>query len=193
MLSLPYKIILGSKSPRRQELLKGLDISFEIRVIETEETFSLAMPSREVPEFLAIEKGKAHLPFMDEEELIITSDTLVICENEILGKPKDREHAVEMLHKLSGKQHEVITGVCLTTSKKTISFSDTTKVFFKQLTEEQICYYVDKYKPFDKAGSYGIQEWIGYTGISSVEGSYFNVMGLPVSKLFDVLQKEFQR
>lgn len=191
MLSLPYKIILGSKSPRRQELLKGLDISFEVRVIETEETFSLTMPSREVPEFLAIEKGKAHISFMDEEELIITSDTLVVCENEILGKPKDWEHAVEMLHKLSGKQHEVITGVCLTTSKKTISFSDTTKVFFKHLTEEQISYYVDKYEPFDKAGSYGIQEWIGYTGISSIEGSYFNVMGLPVSKLFDVLNKEF--
>lgn len=186
---LSYSIILGSQSPRRKELLQGMDIPFSVRVIETDETYPQSLNARDVPEFLAVEKGKAHLSQLNENELVITSDTVVICENEILGKPKDRPQAMAMLQKLSGKSHAVVTGVCLTTTQKTVSFSDTTTVHFKTLSEAQINYYIDTYKPFDKAGGYGIQEWIGYVGISAIEGSYFNVMGLPVARLFDVLEE----
>lgn len=189
MLKSPYSIILGSQSPRRKELLQGMDIPFSVRVIETDETYPQSLNAHDVAEFLAVEKGKAHLSQLNENELVITSDTVVICENEILGKPKDRPQAIAMLQKLSGKSHAVVTGVCLTTKQKTVSFSDTTTVHFKTLSEEQINYYINTYKPFDKAGGYGIQEWIGYVGISAIEGSYFNVMGLPVARLFDVLEE----
>jgi septum formation protein len=191
MLKTPYTIILGSQSPRRKQLLEGLDIEFKVRTIEIDETFPNDIPLNTVAEYLAREKGKAHLSSMNENELIITSDTVVVCDNQILGKPKNRVHAQEMLRMLSGKTHEVITGVCLTSKDKTISFSDVTKVVFKNLTTEQIDYYIDIYQPFDKAGGYGIQEWIGYTGISSIEGSYFNVMGLPVARIYDVLIADF--
>ena len=191
MFKTAYTLILGSQSPRRKQLLEGLDIEFEVRTIEIDETFPDDIPQNTVAEYLAREKGKAHLSSMNENELIITSDTVVVCDNQILGKPKNRVHAQEMLRMLSGKTHQVITGVCLTSKDKTVSFSDVTKVVFKNLTDEQIDYYIDKYQPFDKAGGYGIQEWIGYTGISSIEGSYFNVMGLPVAKLYDVLIADF--
>ncbi len=191
MLKTPYTLILGSQSPRRKQLLEGLDIEFQVRTIEIDETFPNDIPLNTVAEYLAREKGNAHLSSIKENELIITSDTVVLCDNQILGKPKNREHAQEMLRMLSGKTHQVITGVCLTSKDKTVSFSDVTKVVFKNLTDKQIDYYIDKYQPLDKAGGYGIQEWIGYTGISSIEGSYFNVMGLPVARLYDVLIADF--
>lgn len=189
MLKTPYHLILGSQSPRRKKLLAGLDLPFDIRVIETEENFPAEMPVEEVAVYLAKIKGEAHLSQLAQNELVLTSDTVVISDNQILGKPKSREEALKMLTLLSGKAHEVVTGVHLLTLEKSISFSDTTKVFFKKMDAEEIVYYVDKYKPFDKAGSYGIQEWIGYALIEKIEGSYFNVMGLPVARLYDELKK----
>lgn len=188
MLALPYKIILGSQSPRRKELLEGMDLDFTVKVIEIDESnFPSDLPLENVPEYIAIEKGKAHLAIIKDDELVITSDTIVIYNGEIFGKPKSKEEATAMLKKLSGNKHEVISGVCLTSKHKTVSFSDKTVVQFKSLSDELIDYYLEKYKPYDKAGSYGIQEWIGYVGITSIEGAYFNVMGLPVAKVFDKL------
>lgn len=188
MLALPYKIILGSQSPRRKELLEGMDLDFTVKVIEIDESnFPSDLPLENVPEYIAIEKGKAHLAIIKDDELVITSDTIVIYNGEIFGKPKSKEEATAMLKKLSGNKHEVISGVCLTSKHKTVSFSDKTTVQFKALSDELIDYYLEKYKPYDKAGSYGIQEWIGYVGITSIEGAYFNVMGLPVAKVFDEL------
>jgi septum formation protein len=161
MLKIPYKIVLGSQSPRRKELLAGIDVDFTVNVIEIDETnFPVSLDLEEVPEYIAIEKGKAHLPFLSNDELVLTADTIVLFNKQIFGKPKSREEAVEMLKKLSGNKHEVISGVCLTSKNKTKSFSDKTIVQFKSLSEEQIDYYLDTYKPYDKAGSYGIQEWI---------------------------------
>lgn len=182
------QIILGSKSPRRQELLKGLDLQFEIRTKDTEEIYPEDLDPRKVPAFLAELKAEALLETLSENELLITSDTIVLIDNEILGKPESFEHAVEMLQKLSGKSHDVITGVHLRMKKKNTSFSVTTKVLFKPISEASIRYYIEKYKPYDKAGSYGVQEWIGYTAIDRLEGSYFNVMGLPVAELWEELQ-----
>lgn len=192
MLQLPYKLVLGSKSPRRQELLKGLGFEFEVRVLDTDESYPADITVEEVPAYIAQEKGDAFLDTLAMDELAVTADTLVVLGDEILGKPADRDGAIEMLKKLSGNTHQVITGVCLTTREKTVSFSEITEVNFKELTEEEIIYYVDNYKPFDKAGSYGIQEWIGYVGIHSIVGCYYNVMGLPVSYLFEVLNEEFK-
>lgn len=192
MLQLPYKLVLGSKSPRRQELLKGLGFEFEVRVLDTDESYPADIEVEEIPAYIAQEKGDAFLDTLAMDELVVTADTLVVLGDEILGKPVDRDGAIEMLQKLSGNTHQVITGVCLTTKEKTVSFSEITEVNFKELTEEEIIYYVDNYKPFDKAGSYGIQEWIGYVGIHSIVGCYYNVMGLPVSYLFEVLNEEFK-
>lgn len=180
-------IILGSKSPRRKELLEGLGISFETRTKEVEESFSNDLDQQKVAEFLAEKKANAFNSELTTGDIVITSDTVVLCENEILGKPKDTADAYKMLSKLSGKSHQVITGVCLKSIDKTITFSDTTRVWFKHLTSEEINYYIHNYKPFDKAGSYGIQEWIGYIGIEKIEGTYFNVMGLPVNLLYKKL------
>jgi len=181
-------IILGSKSPRRKELLAGLDITFETRTKEVEETFPNTIEQHKVAEYLAEKKGAAFTTELTENDIVITSDTIVLCNGEILGKPKDEKNAFQMLTKLSGKSHQVITGVCIKSTEKTITFSDITKVWFKPLTSEEINYYIKKYKPFDKAGSYGIQEWIGYIGIKKIEGTYFNVMGLPVNLLYEKLQ-----
>jgi septum formation protein len=180
-------IILGSKSPRRKELLEGLGISFETRTKEVEESFSNDLDQQKVAEFLAEKKANAFTSELTTGDIVITSDTVVLCENEILGKPKDTADAYKMLSKLSGKSHQVITGVCLKSIDKIITFSDSTKVWFKPLTSEEINYYINTYKPFDKAGSYGIQEWIGYIGIEKIEGTYFNVMGLPVNLLYKKL------
>lgn len=177
-------LILGSKSPRRKELLEGLGIQFETRTKEVEETFSPEINPYKVAEFLAEKKASAFVNELNQDDIVITSDTIVLCEGEILGKPKNVEDAFRMLTKLSGKSHEVITGVCLKSLNKTISFSDTTKVWFNPLSTDEINYYISNYKPYDKAGSYGIQEWIGYIGISKIEGTYFNVMGLPVNLLY---------
>lgn len=184
-----YKIILGSKSPRRQELMRGLNYDFEIRVKDTDESYDSNMPADAVPQHLATVKANALKADLASDELLITSDTLVLVDNEILGKPTDATDAKLMLQKLSGKAHKVTTGVALTAVDKQKSFSVTTNVYFKELSEEEIDFYIEKYQPFDKAGSYGIQEWIGYIGISKIEGSYFNVMGLPVAELWEELQQ----
>lgn len=179
-----YNIILASKSPRRQELLKSLNLDFEIRTKEVEEIFPPALYREEIPVFLSNLKAKAFENEIGENDLIITSDTIVWSENKQLGKPKDANEAKEMLQSLAGKQHQVITAVTLFTVSKTKTFYDVTNVFFKKLSEEEIDFYIENYKPFDKAGSYGIQEWIGFAGIEKIEGDYFNVVGLPMHKLY---------
>ena len=183
------KIILGSKSPRRRELLKGLGVEFDTRTKEVEEIFPPALYKEEIPVYLSQLKAKAFKEELQKDELIITSDTIVWNENKQLGKPKDRAEAIEMLQCLSGKNHEVITAVTLLTIEKTHSFYETTKVFFKELTLAEIEYYVDNYQPYDKAGSYGIQEWIGFIGIPKIEGDYFNVVGLPLFRLNKELEQ----
>ena len=184
-----YHIILASKSPRRQELLRGMGVDFEILIKETDESFSPDIPLDEVPKYLSLQKS---LAFADDElladYLLITSDTVVICEDEILGKPKDREDAARMLSLLSGKTHHVVTGVTVRSAEKTESFAVRSNVTFAQLDAEEINYYIEHCKPFDKAGAYGIQEWIGYVGISGLEGSFYNVMGLPTRRLYQVLK-----
>ncbi|MDB4052116.1 Maf family nucleotide pyrophosphatase [Flavobacteriales bacterium] len=184
-----YQIILASKSPRRQELLKGLGFEFEIKTKEIEEVFPPALFKEEIPVYLSNLKAKAFKDYIKEDELVITSDTIVWNENKQLGKPKSRAEAIEMLQSLSGKQHEVITAVTLMTTIKTHSFYEITKVFFKELTLDEIEYYIDNYQPFDKAGSYGIQEWIGFVGIPKIEGDYFNVVGLPLNRLNEELKR----
>ena len=184
-----YHIILASKSPRRQELLRGMGVEFEILTKETPENYPADLPLDEVPKYLSLQKS---LAFNDDElpadYLLITSDTVVICEGEILGKPKDREDASRMLQLLSGKTHHVVTGVTVRSAEKTVSFAVRSNVTFAQLDAEEIDYYIEHCKPYDKAGAYGIQEWIGYVGISGLEGSFYNVMGLPTRKLYQCLK-----
>lgn len=183
-----YKIILASASPRRQQLMRDAGFEFEIRLKETEEIYPETLVSTEVPVYLSRLKAAAFADEIQESELLITADTVVCLGAKILGKPKNREHAVEILHQLSGQKHTVVTGVCLTTRHKQQTFSSFTDVYFKELTEDEIVYYIDRYKPFDKAGAYGIQEWIGYIGIKRIDGSFYNVMGLPVQQLYTTLQ-----
>ena len=184
-----YNIVLASKSPRRQELLKGVGLEFSVLTKDVDESYSSGMSVFDVAPFLSYKKAKA----FDESELpenymVITADTVVIVGDKILGKPKDYDDACNMLRQISGKKHSVVTGVTVRTKEKVMTLSATSKVSFEVLDEEEIRYYVDTYKPFDKAGSYGIQEWIGYIGVNSVEGSYFNVMGLPTQKLYKMLK-----
>ena len=182
-------VILGSQSPRRKELLGGLDIEFTTKVIPgLEETYPDTLQGEEIPVYLAEQKADAYT--LEDNDLLITADTIVWLDGRVYGKPTDEAEAREMLCSLSGKTHDVITGVCVRTNKKNVSFASTTKVRFAKLTEEEIEHYVNKYRPMDKAGSYGVQEWIGYIGVEHIEGSYFNVMGLPIQKLYTVL-KEF--
>lgn len=183
-----YKIILASASPRRQQLMRDAGFEFEIRLKETEEIYPETLVSTEVPVYLSRLKAAAFADEIQEGELLITADTVVCLGAKILGKPKNREHAIEILHQLSGQKHTVVTGVCLTTRHKQQTFSSFTDVYFKELTEDEIVYYIDRYKPFDKAGAYGIQEWIGYIGIKWIDGSFYNVMGLPVQQLYTTLQ-----
>jgi septum formation protein len=187
--TLGCQLVLGSKSPRRQELLAGMGFDFEVRTKDTDEDFPDSLAPKEVPTYLAEVKALALVNELKLGEVLITSDTIVLLENEILGKPISPEEAKQMLQKLAGKRHEVITGVHLRNLEKNVSFSVSTKVFFKPLTTEIIDFYVENYKPFDKAGAYGIQEWIGFVGIERIEGSYFNVVGLPVAELWDELNK----
>lgn len=185
-------IVLASNSPRRRELLAGLGIEFEVRVLpDIDENYPADLPVMQIAEYIAHEKASAYLLTMKDNDLVITADTVVIIGNEVLGKPKDEEDAKRMLRLISGKTHQVVTGVCLTTTKLQRHFSVSTDVTFKNLPENEINYYITKYKPFDKAGAYGIQEWIGYVGVTSLNGSYFNVMGLPVQKLWEELKKYF--
>ena len=184
-----YQVILASKSPRRQELLRGMGVEFSILTKETPEDFPSEMPLDEVPRHLSLQKSMA---FEDNElpsdYLLITSDTVVICEGEILGKPKDKTDAVRMLQLLSGKTHHVVTGVTVRSAQKTESFAVRSNVTFAPLDIDEIDYYIEHCKPFDKAGAYGIQEWIGYVGISGLEGSFYNVMGLPTRRLYQCLK-----
>lgn len=183
-----YRIVLASNSPRRRELLSGLGISYEVRVLpDVEESYPAALPVGEIAEYIAREKAEAYKSVMKDDELLITADTVVVCKGEVMGKPVDEADARRMLHKLSGCTHQVTTGVCLTTIGAHRSFSVTTNVSFKNLSDKEIDYYVANYHPMDKAGAYGIQEWIGYIGVTGLEGSYFNVMGLPVQRIYKEL------
>ena len=185
-----WHIILASNSPRRRELLRGLDLDFEVKVLpDIEEDYPADLPTEQIPLYIASEKAAAYKSMMAESDLIITADTVVVLGYEVLGKPKDLDDARRMLRELSGRTHQVITGVCLMTQQKTSSFAVTTDVSFKELTDEEINYYVDTYQPLDKAGAYGIQEWIGYIGVTGLQGSYFNVMGLPVQRIYKELNK----
>jgi septum formation protein len=188
MLTLKYPLVLASGSPRRQQLLKDAGFEFSVQVKPTDEDFPDTMPAHEVPAFLARKKAEA---FQNEvqNQIILTADTIVVVDDEILNKPKDAEEASLMLRKLSGRRHQVITGVCIMTQHETECFIDTTDVFFRNLTQNEINYYIQKHQPFDKAGSYGVQDFIGMVGIPRMEGSYFTVMGLPVHKVYDALSK----
>lgn len=180
-----YKILLGSKSPRRRELLSELRIPFTVVTAgDVEETFPTTIPALDVPQYLSAQKADAYREIMKEGELLITADTLVICEGEILGKPRNSQEATAMLMKLSGKTHQVSTGVTLTTINKRVSFTTVTDVKFAELKENEVQYYVDTFQPYDKAGAYGIQEWIGCVAVESIHGSFYNVMGLPVHQLY---------
>jgi len=184
-----YNIILASNSIRRKELLKELGLEFKVISSHSEESFPEALGMTAIPEYLAGLKAKAVKNRMPKNYLLITADTIVWKDNKVLGKPIDRKDAIAILECLSGSQHQVITGMSLQTAEKNISFHAVTEVWFDDLTEEEIIYYVDKYKPYDKAGAYGIQEWLGYIGIIKIEGSFYNVMGLPVHKLYQNLKK----
>lgn len=187
-----YKIILASASPRRHQLMQDAGFKFEIRLKNTKETYPLDLDILEVPEYLAGLKAAAFNGELKAGELLITADTVVCIEAKILGKPKDRMGAIEMLHTLSGRKHTVVSGVCLTSIDKQSRFSSFTDVWFRKLSDEEIIYYVDTFKPFDKAGAYGIQEWIGYIGIERIDGSFYNVMGLPVQMLYQKLKEFYQ-
>lgn len=183
-------IILASNSPRRRELLAGLGLDFEIKVLPNiDESYPKNLSVNEVSGFIACKKAAPYRALIGEDDLVITADTVVIVGDEVLGKPKDIDDARRMLRLISGRIHQVTTGVCLLTINKERSFSVTTDVTFKQLSDDEIDYYIEHYKPFDKAGAYGIQEWIGYVGVTSINGSYFNVMGLPVQRLWEEIKK----
>jgi len=185
-----YKIILASGSPRRQYLLKGLGIDFIVETNrEIEEVYPDTFTKEQIPVFLAELKANKFNYEINDNIIVITADTIVWCDNQVLNKPVDYDNAVQILNKLSGNKHQVITGVCLKSKLKTVTFFSLTNVYFKNLTHQEITYYIEKYKPYDKAGAYGIQEWIGYIGIERIDGSYFNVMGLPVQKLYVELAK----
>ena len=182
------RIILGSNSPRRRELLAGLDIDF---IVDTgndfEETYDPSIPHEMIPEILSEGKSYGFHRALETEEILITSDTLVLCGDKVMGKPHSREEAFDMLKLLSGREHKVITAITLRDINRTITTSDTAVVYFKELTDSEINYYIDTYGPFDKAGAYGIQEWIGYIGIGKIEGSYFTIMGFPVHLVYQEL------
>jgi septum formation protein len=181
------KIILASQSPRRKQLLEWAEIDFEVEVSAADETFPGNLQVEEVPVFIARNKAKAIQQKHNDEPIILAADTIVVLNNRVINKPSDRNNAVEILRSLSGKTHQVITGVVILKGEKEISFADITHVTFRELSDEQIIFYVDKYKPYDKAGAYAIQEWIGVAGIKSITGDFYNVMGLPVSRVLQAL------
>mgnify|MGYP003331049819 CR=1 FL=1 len=182
------KIILASQSPRRKQLLEWAEIDFEVIVSDSDETYPDGLNMEEIAIHIARNKALAVSEKTGKSKTILAADTIVVCDNEVIGKPKDRPDALQIIRKLSGKNHHVITGVCILYGEKEISFSDTTTVSFHELTDEQIAFYVDKYQPYDKAGAYAIQEWIGVIGIRSISGDFYNVMGLPVSRVIQHLQ-----
>lgn len=185
-----YRIILASNSPRRKELLAGLEIPFEVKILpDIEESYPEGLQGYEIPGYIACKKAAAYRGEMNPDELIITADTIVWLEGRVMGKPMDEQEARMMLRALSGCTHQVITGVCITTCDFQKSFSVVTDVTFSTLTDEEINHYITRYRPMDKAGSYGIQEWIGFIGVEKITGSYFNVMGLPIQRLYSELRK----
>lgn len=185
-----YHIILASNSPRRRELLSGLGIDYEVKILPgIDESYPENLTGEEIPMYIACEKADAYRPSIKPDELIITADTIVCLEGQVLGKPKDEADACRMLRLLSGRTHQVITGVCITTAEMQRTFAATTDVTFDTLSEEEITHYVNNYRPMDKAGAYGVQEWIGFIGVTRLEGSYFNVMGLPIQRLYKELKR----
>lgn len=180
-----YKVILASGSPRRRELMAGLGVNYEVRMLpDVDESYPDTLQGEEIPLYIAKEKADAYIPMMQPDELIITADTIVWLDGKVLGKPRDREDALQMLRIMSGRTHEVFTGVCITTTDWQRSFTAQTEVRFATLSEDEIIYYVDNFKPMDKAGAYGVQEWIGFIGVENISGSYYNIMGLPVQRLY---------
>lgn len=185
-----YHIVLASNSPRRKELLAGLGLKFEVRTLPTiDESYPAELPVEDIASYIASSKADAYRPSMANNELLITADTIVCCEGKVFGKPTCRDQAISMLRALAGKAHAVHTGVCLCTTASKKCFDVETLVHFADLSDREIAYYVDTYQPYDKAGAYGVQEWIGYIGVTHIEGSYFNVMGLPVQHLYAELVK----
>lgn len=185
-----YKVILASGSPRRRELMAGLGVNYEVRILpDVDESYPDTLQGEEIPLYIAKEKADAYIPMMQPDEMIITADTIVWLDGKVLGKPRDREDALQMLRTMSGRTHEVFTGVCITTTDWQRSFTAQTEVRFATLSEDEIIYYVDNFKPMDKAGAYGVQEWIGFIGVENISGSYYNIMGLPVQRLYRELLK----
>ncbi len=183
-----YKIVLASNSPRRKELLAGLGFDYEVRTLQgLDESYPEGLSMEEIPQYISRKKAAAYT--LNPDELLITADTIVYLDGEVLGKPADEAEAKQMLRKLSGKTHQVVTGVTLSTTEMQHSFASVSQVTFAQLSEAEIDHYVTRYRPLDKAGAYGIQEWIGYIGVTRIEGSYFNVMGLPVQRLYSEMKK----
>lgn len=184
-----YNVVLASNSPRRKELLSGLGIPYEVKTLpDIDESFPEGLDAEEIPVYIARVKADAYRPIMGAKELIITADTIVWLNGEVMGKPCDEADARRMLKALSGQTHQVITGVCLTTNMRQVSFATVTDVTFACLSDEEINYYVEHYRPMDKAGSYGIQEWIGFVGVERISGSYFNVVGMPIQRLYTELK-----
>ena len=181
-------IILASQSPRRKQLLEWAEIDFEVMVVPTDESYPDYLSTEEIPIYIARQKAFAVEQIIGKEKIILAADTVVVLHDNIIGKPKDRDDAIKILSNLSGNEHRVITGVVILNGLQQVAFSDTTFVQFHQLTQEQITFYVDNYKPYDKAGAYAIQEWIGVVGIQSVKGDFYNVMGLPVSRVVQALK-----
>ena len=185
-----YKVILASNSPRRKELLAGLGVDYEVRTLpDVDESYPETLQGADIPLYIAKEKADAYVAMMQPGELMITADTIVWLDGKVLGKPRDREDALQMLRTMSGRTHEVFTGVCITTTDWQRSFTAQTEVRFATLSEEEIAYYVDNFQPMDQAGAYGVQEWIGFIGVENISGSYYNIMGLPVQKLYRELLK----
>ena len=185
-----YKVILASNSPRRKELLAGLGVDYEVRTLpDVDESYPETLQGADIPLYIAKEKADAYVAMMQPGELMITADTIVWLDGKVLGKPQDKEDALQMLRTMSGRTHEVFTGVCITTTDWQRSFTAQTEVRFATLSEEEIAYYVDNFQPMDKAGAYGVQEWIGFIGVENISGSYYNIMGLPVQKLYRELPK----
>lgn len=184
------RIVLASQSPRRKQLMEMAELNFEVIIADVDETNPPGMPGEQVPEFLAKKKASA-ISHLVEDAIVIAADTVVLLDHDILGKPTDEANAIDILRRLSGRVHKVVTGVCMREGDKEVAFSVTTEVHFRKLTDEQIVHYVTNYKPFDKAGAYAIQEWIGVTGILKIDGDYYNVMGLPIGDVIEVLGREF--
>lgn len=184
-----YKVILASNSPRRKELLAGLGVDYEVRTLpDVDESYPETLQGADIPLYIAKEKADAYVAMMQPGELMITADTIVWLDGKVLGKPQDKEDALQMLRTMSGRTHEVFTGVCITTTDWQRSFTAQTEVRFATLSEEEIAYYVDNFQPMDKAGAYGVQEWIGFIGVENISGSYYNIMGLPVQRIYNELK-----